>query len=188
MKPWRIRDSGPVVIMGQTPGDMALQRYVNFWEWVAKTYNELIELGHDVRLRPHPNTSPHMIKRHGMRMKKWQRNVVHADEDRLYRGLHEALDQGIAIEAGKTLAQALDEAKFCVTFNSNSGVDAVLSGCPAYAADPGSMAYDVTSRRLDAIVTPDREAWARWLSWCQWTRDELESGEAWEHACPPHLR
>lgn len=187
MKPWREPQTGPVLIMGQTPGDMALQRYVNFWDWVARTYNDLTEAGYDVRLRPHPNTSPHMIKRRGMRMKKWQRNVVHADEDRLYRGLHKVLEDGIAIETGKTLEQALDEAAFTYTFNSNSGVDSVLHGTPAVAVDAGAMAYDVTSRHWNDIVRPDREAWAHALAWKQWTRGELESGEAWAHVCPPHL-
>jgi hypothetical protein len=168
---------------------MALKAQVNFFDWVAHTYNALIDLGHEVKFRSHPNVGPHLLKRHGMRAKKWQRNVVHADEEMLYRGLHKALEEGMDVQTGKqSLSEALEAAQSVVTFNSNSGVDAVLSGCPTYAADPGSMAYDMTSRQLGAIVTPDREAWARWLSWCQFTRDELESGEAWEHCCPPHLR
>lgn len=189
MKPWRVRESGPVIIMGQTPGDMALMEHVNFFDWVARTYNALIEMGHDVKFRPHPNVGPHLLRRHGMRAWKWQRNVVHADEEALYRGLHKALEEGMEVQTGgQTLSEALDTAKFSVTFNSNSGVDSVLAGCPAYAEDIGSMAFDMTSRELGAIVTPDREAWTRWLSWCQWSREELESGEAWEHVVPPNLR
>jgi hypothetical protein len=189
MKPWRVRDDGPVIIMGQMPGDMALQQYVNFYDWTARIFNELVARGHDVKFRPHPNASPHHLKRVGQRVRKWQKNVVHADEDALWRGLLAAIDAGMEIDTGKQpLVEALDAAKFVCTFNSNSGVDAVLNGCPAYSADPGSMAWDVTSHRLDDIVTPDREAWAHALAWKQYTREELESGEAWEHACPPHLR
>ena len=188
LKPWREPVSGPVLIMGQTPGDMALKSHVNFFDWVARVYNELTKLGHDVRYRPHPNTGPHLLKRHGQRAKKWQRVCVHADEEQLYRGLHLALDEGMKIEATKTLEQALNEAGHVVTFNSNSGVDAVLHGVPAITMDEGAMAWDVAGHKLGEIVRPDRERWAHWLSWCQWTPDELESGVCWEHAAPPHMR
>lgn len=187
MKPWRKRDSGPVVIMGQTPGDMSLKARVNFFDWVYETYAALIDRGHDVIFRPHPNMGPGLASR--MRAKRrLQKNVVHADEDLLYRGLHKALEAGMRVEQGKALAVALEDAQNVVVFNSNSGVDSVLSGCPTVAMDAGSMAWDVTGHTLDDIVMPDRMAWAHALAWKQFTQDELKSGEAWEYACPPHLR
>lgn len=73
------------------------------------------------------------------------------------------------------LAEALDGAGLVVTWNSNSAVDAVLAGRPTVAMDAGSMAREVAAHGI-ALETPDREAWAARLSWCQWSRDEMRSG------------
>lgn len=82
----------------------------------------------------------------------------------------------------RSLAEDLALARAVVTWNSNSGVDAVLAGVPTVAMDKGSMAWDVTGRVLGELPpTPDRTSWAHRLAWCQWQRDELESGDCWEH-------
>jgi hypothetical protein len=79
-----------------------------------------------------------------------------------------------------SLAADLSGADLVVTFNSNSGVDAVLAGVPTVAADAGSMAYPVTSHSVAApVVRPDRTAWAHAIAWAQWLPTELESGESW---------
>lgn len=84
---------------------------------------------------------------------------------------------GVEIIKGD-LQSVLCGAGLVVTYNSNSGVDAVLAGCPTVAADRGSMAWDVSARDMQA-VKPDRCEWAARLAWCQWQLSEIESGEAW---------
>lgn len=69
-----------------------------------------------------------------------------------------------------SLADALDNAALVVTYNSNTGVDAVLAGKRATAEDPGSMIWGMT----------DRQKWAEQLAWRQWTLDEIRDGSAWE--------
>lgn len=86
----------------------------------------------------------------------------------------------MAEKPDRSLEDDLAEASLVVTFNSNTAVDAVLAGVPAVTFDEGSMAWPVTSHSLDEVVRPDREAWAHNLAWCQWTMDEIASGEAWE--------
>lgn len=82
----------------------------------------------------------------------------------------------------RSLAEDLDAAQIVVTWNSNSGVDAVLAGVPTIALDKGSMAYAVTGHTLGEMPpTPDRAAWAHRLAWCQWQREEIASGDCWEH-------
>jgi hypothetical protein len=79
------------------------------------------------------------------------------------------------------LADVLAEAAAVVTWNSNSGVDAVLAGVPTVTMDQGSMAWPVTDHELTA--TPqrhERQSWAERLAWCQWTLDEIADGTAWE--------
>lgn len=68
------------------------------------------------------------------------------------------------------LSDALAGAAMVVTFNSNTGVDALMAGKTATAEDEGSMIWGVT----------DRESWAHRLAWRQWTLDEIRDGSAWE--------
>ncbi len=82
------------------------------------------------------------------------------------------------------LPQALNRASCVVTYNSNSGVDAVLSGIPTIAIDQGSMVRPVSSRHLGDVVDPprpDRTQWAQNLTYAQWREEEFRSGRVWEH-------
>lgn len=79
-----------------------------------------------------------------------------------------------------SLSGDLSQASFAVTYNSTVGVEAVMAGVPTVTFDAGSMAWPVTSHSIDdPLTTPDRDEWAHRLAWCQWTPDEIESGEAW---------
>ena len=90
--------------------------------------------------------------------------------------------EAAAAQAARTsLQEDFAGAACAVTWNSNSGVDAVLAGVPTVALDPGSMAWDVTGHELTMPPAPGREAWAHALAWKQWRKEELESGYCWEH-------
>lgn len=79
------------------------------------------------------------------------------------------------------LGDALAKAAVVVTYNSNSGVDSVLAGVPTIALDAGSMAWPVAAHEFTmSPPTLPREPWLHRLAWCQWTLDEIASGEAWE--------
>lgn len=85
-------------------------------------------------------------------------------------------------QATGTLAECLERARWVVTYNSNSGVDAVLAGVPTVAVDRGSMAWAVTGRLPFAEPpTPDRTQWAAELAWTQWSMEEIRKGDAWDH-------
>jgi hypothetical protein len=85
-------------------------------------------------------------------------------------------------QVGGTLDEALAKAKWAVTFNSNSGVDAVLAGTPAVTINKGSMAWAVTGHKpTEPPPMPDRTAWAYRIAYCQWSLDEIRNGDAWEH-------
>lgn len=82
---------------------------------------------------------------------------------------------------GGTLEDALAGAHCAITWNSNSGVDAILAGIPTFVFDEGSMAWPVAGHRLKTdLFRPDRTLWLRHLAYCQWTIKELESGETWD--------
>jgi hypothetical protein len=79
-------------------------------------------------------------------------------------------------QIGGTLPEALQGAGVVVTYNSNTGVEAVLAGRPTIAMDQGSMAWDVAGHQVTEIVTPDRTAWTHRLAWRQFDKSEFESG------------
>lgn len=145
------RFDGYHLVIGQVLGDTALTM-VNFQEWVEETIDALDKMGVDVRFRPHPEAV-----RRGQQFRVPDYMVI-----------------------GGTLAEALSEAACVVTWNSNTGVDAVLAGVPAVTFDEGAMAWPVTSHNLiEPLVMPDRTEWFRDMAWRQWTMDEIASGFAW---------
>lgn len=62
-----------------------------------------------------------------------------------------------------------------------AAVDAVCMGIPGVTTDPASMAWDVTSHKIGERKMPDREAWAHWLSWTQFSPEEIGDGTALRH-------
>ena len=84
----------------------------------------------------------------------------------------------------KPLSDDLRNAWAVVTFNSNSGVEALIEGVPVFAFDEGSMVWSVCNRSLSDIESPclpDRKQWLNDLCYAQWTLDEMKEGLAWKH-------
>lgn len=82
------------------------------------------------------------------------------------------------------IAEQLKNAWCTVTYSSGTGIDAVINGVPNVACDTGSMAYDVSSKEIAEIENPyrgDKTEWCNRVAHCQWSIDEFESGECWEH-------
>ena len=80
----------------------------------------------------------------------------------------------------------LARAHAVVTFNSNSGVEALISGVPVFAFDEGSMVWSVCNRELrdlDNPNQPSRQKWLNDLCYAQWTPAEMAEGRAWNHLC-----
>ena len=156
MAPWRDVSNGvgDCLVMGQVAGDASV-RNVNITRW----YQEIVDQirrhrpGQRIRFRVHPNQKQRSCPAHA-----------------------------IAVDHDEPLTVSLSSARFVVTFNSNSGVDAVLAGVPTVTLDEGAMAWPVTSHDLARpFYQPDRTAWANRLAWCQWSVEEIASGEAWAH-------
>lgn len=149
MQPWRVSE-GPVTIFGQVPADMSVKG-VDLTRFYQQAYDAFSKLGHEVWFRPHPQGSRGAYAPQGARL----------------------------VSAGRPIGDVLSQTAVAVTWNSNSGVDAVLAGVPTVALDEGSMAWAVAGHELAVPPTPDRAAWAARIAWCQWTKDEMASGECW---------
>lgn len=154
LKPWR-SDGDYALLIGQVDGDVATQN-VNLPRWYRATAERLAVLGHTVRYRPHPFT---LRTRGGDARGECPPDAKYSTRP---------LDEDLA------------RAALCVTWNSNTAVDAVLAGVPTVTMDEGSMAWAVSSHDVAAeLVRPDRHDWCRRLSWCQWTLAEISDGTAW---------
>ena len=82
----------------------------------------------------------------------------------------------------RPLVDDLAKAHCCVTFNSNSAVEAAIAGVPVIAYDEGSMAYTIAGhdwRDVEDPPKPDRKQWLYDLCYTQWTLDEMREGLAW---------
>jgi hypothetical protein len=151
LKPWKL-DGSYALVCGQVRGDASLSG-VNFDEWTEKTTGELLQLGYQVLLRPHPRQNGGM-----------------------------GIPRGARGSLGASLESDLSGASLCLTYNSNAGVEAVCAGVPTITMDEGSMAWQVTGHSIAAgKLMPDRTQWAHRLAWCQWRMDEISDGTAWEH-------
>jgi len=152
MKPWRRSEEKIALLIGQVPGDMSLVN-ANMPQWYFQTAARLQDVGYRVIFREHPQA------------------VAVGKRIRI---------PGVENSVGN-LVSALDQVSLCVTYNSNSAVEAVLAGVPTITADQGSMAWEVTSHDVGGDpIFPDRSLWAARLAWKQWTDREMRSGTCWE--------
>lgn len=148
--PWR-EQSGYALIVGQVPGDASL-RGVDLEPWYAEMSRQAVAAGMEPVFRQHPQAAK--------------------------RGYRQG-PRGVRQHNG-ALEDALAGAAQAITYNSNTGVDALLAGVPVYADNEGSMAWPLAGRVVGEFRRPDRSQWAYDLAWRQWSLDEIRSGAALE--------
>jgi hypothetical protein len=128
------------LIVGQVPGDMSL-RGRNLHPWYCEQARLAQARGLRPVFRPHPLAA--------------RRAPVLAVP-------------GASRVAGD-LAAALAGACEVITYNSNTGVDALIAGKPVTAADEGSMIWGHAGAREPLLHR---------IAWRQWTMDEIADGSA----------
>lgn len=157
--PWKMDHGKHILIAGQVPWDAAVQ-HVDFVQWAATLAAELRKqvavagLDLPIRFRPHPKAK-------------------------------DAVPTIIGTELSKdSLEYDLYNAYSVVTFNSNTGVDAVINGVPTCSFDVGSMVWDVSGHTVSSAIFPlklHREQWAHDLAYTQWNLEEMANGLPWRH-------
>lgn len=164
LRPWR-KNGDHVLLIGQVPWDASVEG-TNHIQWIEDTINCFRKIGNqrELRFRPHPKVGLEAYVR--------------------YLPM-----QGIVnISTSSSLEDDLKNCWAVITFNSNVGVDAVLAGIPVFTADPGSMVRDVSNRTFPMNIEPahscptgpkifERDKWLKWISYAQWTTEEMRSGE-----------
>jgi len=160
-QPWKDRGQGKyVLVIGQVPGDMAT-RGVNLQQW----YDSIIDA-----IRLHTNL-PIYYRAHPQALRSQPSNGK------------------CLVMPNIDLKDALADAAYVVTYNSNTGVEAAIAGVPVYTQDPGAMAWPIAAHTLESLFNfgfPDRSQWLYNLAYCQWSADELADGTAWGHICRKH--
>lgn len=149
VSPWK-KGGQYALLLGQVPHDMSLKGLDIGAHYMAWADTARRKYGIPIAYRPHPEAV--------------RRGVGHAipNADRMIGG---------------TLDEALVNAAFCITYNSNSAVESILSGTPVIALDRGSMVYDLCAHTIgDELIYPPREEFLYRLAWTQWTQDEIENG------------
>lgn len=157
MKPWR--DGGEyALVIGQVPGDMSLGD-LNLGRWVTETLKQAVAKYPRVVYRPHPLAA--------------------------LKQLRAEIPPSVEIHKGLSIEQSLAGAICCLTYSSNSAVDAVMQGVPVMTQGPCSMAKELSTKAVaDKLIYPDRTDWLRRIAYTQWTPAEVEAGKPWQHLKP----
>lgn len=145
-----------VLVCGQTFDDANVDD-INYGEWLTKTLLVLLKTSDKkIIYREHP-----LEKRQNIRIPK-----------------------GVKLSVDRSIEQDLEIAASVVSYNSNSCVEAVIKGIPAFTFSERSVAWDVTNHNLLDINNPkkfDRQQWLNDLTYAQWNLKEIEQGLPFKH-------
>lgn len=86
-------------------------------------------------------------------------------------------------DSARDLAWDLENAHCVVTYNSNTAIDALIRGIPAFSESPDVMGW--LGGGVELIEQPfnyERDTLFTFLSHCQFTLEEFKTGFAWMHA------
>jgi hypothetical protein len=160
-----------ILLCMQKVGDASL-RGQDIFSWTEETVKMLRQhTERQIIVRPHP---------------LYRKKSRHAECKKVVTDYFNVIWQETDLEKDGfiPIQQQLDNAWCTVTYTSGSGIDAVLQGVPNIACDSGSMVYDVSSKSISQVEKPyrgDKKEWTNKIAHCQWSIDEFESGECWEH-------
>ena len=154
VQPWQRRPEGYMLVCGQLPRDTNVQN-TDHIGWCQKVVRYYRKIGVPVLFRPHPRS----------------------DDPMVYEISPDLLD------TNKKISQSLSKARAVVTWNSTSGIDAMLAGVPVIAQGQDSMAGLIASLDLDPdkLIYPDRTPLLAKIGYAQWTLREMMDGLAWKH-------
>lgn len=121
---------------------------------------------------------------------QWVRDTISFYRDELerdvrFRGHPYAIERGADYgfaSSTRSLSEDMAGAGRVVTFNSNTGVDAVIAGVSTECDDEGSMVAGLCfGVPLMPYQDEERRRWANKIAYAQWTESEFRDGVAQNH-------
>lgn len=170
LAPWRIKEDGFILLCGQVPWDSNVQHLNDpdargkmsmskgYLDWLGNTSEYLLgKYNRKIVFRPHPLFSNH----------------------RYYKSV---LKENSVEWSQVDLAEDLKGAYVCIGFNTNTLVDAVISGVPIVALDKGSMVHSISNniKKLNKLKEYNRQSLLNDIAYSQWNSEEIRNGTAWK--------
>lgn len=145
-----------------------------------------------------PRQGPERWRGWGVRLRDWNRNGSHVlvvGQKRLglnqdFRRMPEGWDYSLTLPTRRPvlrrtrkttvpLDEQLRDAWCTVTWTSTTAVKGLVAGVPAFYCGPTLICHELCRRGIDVDnpAYPDREPVFERLAWCQWTAEEIASGE-----------
>lgn len=145
-----------------------------------------------------PPGGPDRWRGWGVPMLDWRRDGSHvlvigqklkgADQD--FRRMPEGWDYSLTLPTRRpvvrrtrktavSLDEQLRDAWCTVTWTSTAAVKGLIAGVPAFYCGPTLICHELCRRGTDVDhpAYPEREPVFERLAWCQWTREEIATGE-----------
>ena len=167
---WK-QDGEYILLCMQKVGDASL-RGADVFAWTKDTVDQIRKhTNRKIIVRPHP------LYRKAEQLNKLKETVLRVSDVHWQEA--DLREPGFI-----PIAEQLKKAWCTVTYSSGTGIDAVINGVPNVACDTGSMVYDVSTKDVSEIENPYRgqkKQWTNKIAHCQWSIEEFQSGECWEH-------
>jgi hypothetical protein len=177
---WRDRTElnahSPIIVAMQLAGDASM-RYNDINDWCVDTVKTIRHhTNRPIRIRFHPAVND----------RNW------TDYIDTFKNINFGEYKNVKFSNGRkvTLQEELSNAWCVVAYSSGISIDAIYAGVPVIACDAGNFAWNISSRFAEEINSPflaPPDTVLQWLwdlAWCQWSADEMKSGQAWEHLLP----
>ena len=174
---WQKSRGDKIVVALQLPGDASL-RGMDINEWAIWILEKLRgNTDRPIEIRTHPGVSQKGIDSY-LPLFQYLAFTSDLKNTKVINGKDVPWEE-----------QILD-AHCVVSFTSGLSTDAILNGIPVVACDPGNFAWSISSQNIKEIENPflaDEDTvrdWLNTLAYCQWSKEEMESGECWHHLKP----
>jgi len=170
---WKKSRGDKIVIALQLAGDASM-RHNDVNEWCIDTVDKIrMYSDRPIEIRTHPAISDKGMGNH----------------DQLVRHFAFGDYKRVTFVNGKNVSweKQINTAHCVVAYTSGLSIDAVIHGIPVVACDEGNFAWNVCERRIESVENPGMareenvQQWLNNLAYCQWTPNEMETGECWSH-------
>lgn len=161
LKPWRKPERKRALVLGQCFNDVQILDHLeDYGQWLRDRGNQLQEQGYEVYFRPHPVQRRNDLDRYPRFAPITDGLTVFDDIERL-------------------------DVSCVVAFNSNAALDAFLYGVEDVRVyNHGSMLWPIVPEGGGRADPARRRALAEMLAWCQWTPEEVATGQWVEYHLP----